>query len=669
MSTSIGEVSINLRLSMAKFSQDVQAGGAAAKHAADDLGKAVSEGSGKSREALKLLSEEIGIGLPRGLVSFVAELPGVSTALNAAFSSVAVLALIEVIGKIAKAIADHQEKTKEAARAWQAFRDVASASANSIQEKLLSLNAELARLRGDNITALADDVKRLNLETLDNVIAEFDRLGKSVEDAFTKEIGSTFLTQLGFGGQAALEAKKDIAGIIDKVHELKDAGNNAGIGQYLTAQIAEFKQTLAQPFAQDADLQQSFGKVLSFLELLKTTYGQVNEVAADTKQVDVQKAINTEIEKTLAGMNQEAEAYRTLETATQSALAKQLPPVDQQIDRVQNLIQRWIDYDHNLQQIYPGIHTLASGHLVDLQQELSFLQANAKAALDAALNAAQYKNAVAAGALISSQVSNGVYSGPTEDLRLFTIQQNIHNAAVEEGQHVYSDTRTAAQQYTNALAILNTLLAQGQIDAATFDAALAKLTVQFGQGGAIAGVKAFFTEFNREGAQTAKMTFQLLNTALDGFTSNLAAQLTEGKASWADYLNSISEMLLKFELTSVFKQALGFLNDNAGGFLGGNVFGSGGLFGGGRAEGGPVEANIPYWVGERRTPELFVPNVPGHIVPMSQLQRGGGRGDMHISINQNISTPDANSFGKSHGQIIAQAFRDANLQASRNRGR
>jgi hypothetical protein len=34
----------------------------------------------------------------------------------------------------------------------------------------------------------------------------------------------------------------------------------------------------------------------------------------------------------------------------------------------------------------------------------------------------------------------------------------------------------------------------------------------------------------------------------------------------------------------------------------------------GRAHGGPVEAGVPYIVGEHR-PELFVPDVPGTIVP------------------------------------------------------
>jgi len=49
----------------------------------------------------------------------------------------------------------------------------------------------------------------------------------------------------------------------------------------------------------------------------------------------------------------------------------------------------------------------------------------------------------------------------------------------------------------------------------------------------------------------------------------------------------------------------------------------------GRASGGPVQAGMPYIVGERR-PELFVPDVPGRIVPrvpsVAGLHGGGGGG-------------------------------------------
>lgn len=54
-----------------------------------------------------------------------------------------------------------------------------------------------------------------------------------------------------------------------------------------------------------------------------------------------------------------------------------------------------------------------------------------------------------------------------------------------------------------------------------------------------------------------------------------------------------------------------FGGSSGGGLLGGLL---GGLFGGFRAAGGPVEAGKAYVVGEKR-PEVFVPDVPGRIIP------------------------------------------------------
>jgi len=44
----------------------------------------------------------------------------------------------------------------------------------------------------------------------------------------------------------------------------------------------------------------------------------------------------------------------------------------------------------------------------------------------------------------------------------------------------------------------------------------------------------------------------------------------------------------------------------------------------GRADGGPVTAKRPYWVGERGIPELFVPETNGTIIPQAALAGMGG---------------------------------------------
>lgn len=67
------------------------------------------------------------------------------------------------------------------------------------------------------------------------------------------------------------------------------------------------------------------------------------------------------------------------------------------------------------------------------------------------------------------------------------------------------------------------------------------------------------------------------------------------------------------------------------------------VFGGARAEGGPVDPGRAYLVGERG-PELFVPGASGAIMPNG---RGGGGGNVII----NVTTRDAESFRRSEAQI------------------
>jgi TP901 family phage tail tape measure protein len=68
-----------------------------------------------------------------------------------------------------------------------------------------------------------------------------------------------------------------------------------------------------------------------------------------------------------------------------------------------------------------------------------------------------------------------------------------------------------------------------------------------------------------------------------------------------------------------------------------------GMIGGhGRATGGPVEAGQPYWVGERRRPELFVPDVSGRILTESQVSAAaatsaGPAGGNSTTINMPVS--------------------------------
>src|SRR6267154_12298 len=118
MSTIIGQVDINLRMSLAQFKKDVQDGTDAVRSGTKGMADDIKANTFEARGTLMLLGEEIGVHIPRHLQRMIAELPGVGPALATAFSSVAVLAAIEVIAKVIEKIQKYREEAQKTAEAW-----------------------------------------------------------------------------------------------------------------------------------------------------------------------------------------------------------------------------------------------------------------------------------------------------------------------------------------------------------------------------------------------------------------------------------------------------------------------------------------------------------------------------------------------------------------------
>jgi hypothetical protein len=96
-----------------------------------------------------------------------------------------------------------------------------------------------------------------------------------------------------------------------------------------------------------------------------------------------------------------------------------------------------------------------------------------------------------------------------------------------------------------------------------------------------------------------------------------------------DVLKAVEKQLLTAAITGEGSFAKMFGMASTTGGVGGLMGMFAGLFGK-RAEGGPVEAGVPYVVGERR-PELFIPKTPGTILPSIPKVSAGG---MSVGIGQ-----------------------------------
>jgi len=162
-------------------------------------------------------------------------------------------------------------------------------------------------------------------------------------------------------------------------------------------------------------------------------------------------------------------------------------------------------------------------------------------------------------------------------------------------------------------------------------------------------------------AEAFEGCFQTINSA---FFDALEGRLK----SFGDYLQAFGSIVRKVlaDIAAEFlkSQVLKLLDFGGGGSW--LSLATGGTDGGGwmdagigqRAEGGPVAAKRPYWVGERGIPELFVPETNGMIIPRAALAGIGG--SLMVSVPVSIN---AGGLSKREISRLRSEMEDVNLKA------
>jgi lambda family phage tail tape measure protein len=155
------------------------------------------------------------------------------------------------------------------------------------------------------------------------------------------------------------------------------------------------------------------------------------------------------------------------------------------------------------------------------------------------------------------------------------------------------------------------------------------------------GWKEAFMAYSDNASNAAEQARTYFDTFSRGAEDALVNFVRTGKLSFKDLANSL---IADFARIQAKKAIAGLFSMGGGGGGGGFSFGtllSGftGMFGGGRASGGAVEAGKSFLVGERG-PEMFTPKGSGNIIPNNAL--GGGQTIQQITYN--IQATDAASF-------------------------
>jgi len=288
----VAEIYADLVLNNAKFN-------AALNESGNNIKKFNAESRAQFREAqggIALLGDEIGLRLPRHLRSFVADLPGVATAMNAAFNTIAVIGLISVVVEAGKKLFEFVEKNHEAAKknaeAWQG----AIQPINDTNDKL-----ELTKTKLDNAIAKIEHKPQNKIkEAIDEAKVSSDELGRSLESNVKRisealkgqehnVFSQLFLKQTG--GIGAANIANDVQ---DKFTQIA-AGTFKGTGDQTKDRDAVIQEALGEALKKLAPAQIAADRITAnFGGKAPATSSSVQDVKAYTELIAGLKGLQTE---------------------------------------------------------------------------------------------------------------------------------------------------------------------------------------------------------------------------------------------------------------------------------------------------------------------------------------------------------------------------------------
>jgi hypothetical protein len=322
MSTEIGEVNINLRLSLKNFQDDVKTGSNAAQNGARDMANAFSSSSREAQGSLALIGDEIGVTIPRHLRTFITTIPGVGAALNAAFSSVALLAFIELITKIVEKVQEWEDRAKVTAEAMEALSSGNDTAFRKLDEEILGLSAHIDELRGIHLTALQKQLQLIDMQKFDSLTSQFDGVQQRVDKVFDSlNIGGVegkFLDMFGLGDNDKVKSiKLEYDDILSQANQMKALGmDSAEIYSMIDYRLKTAVSSLSNQKDETSRISQALQTEIGALQALETIYDKVNAIATDKEKVLTLEDMNKNAIDIRGNIEAAAEALKKLNDAS-----------------------------------------------------------------------------------------------------------------------------------------------------------------------------------------------------------------------------------------------------------------------------------------------------------------------------------------------------------------
>jgi hypothetical protein len=232
----IGTLTVNLEANTATFSGDL---GKAAKSAEDfgakagAAGKRIDYSMREAKGGMMLMSEELGVHIPRHLQTLIAGIPAVGAAFAEMLPLIGVIAAIAIIAKL---IAKNEEAKEKLAQGWDKFGVETLTVFGNLDDKMLQVGKTADELAGRHLEALRKELELIDHASLRELAAEFGKLEKAGHTLMVEMKSSWYEIRMGSqGAENALTrftgeydlliAKGDKKGAFDKLVGTLGAAN------------------------------------------------------------------------------------------------------------------------------------------------------------------------------------------------------------------------------------------------------------------------------------------------------------------------------------------------------------------------------------------------------------------------------------------------------------
>ena len=222
----VGTLTVDLVANTATFTADLGKAG----NSLDEFGQKAAQAGDtmdysmrEARGSLMLVSEEVGVHIPRHLQTLIAEIPGVGLAFAEMLPLVGVFAAIALLGEL---IVKGQEAKEKLAQGWDKLGITTQEVFSSLDDKMLAIGIRADELAGNHLAVLREKLLQVDRASMKELIAEFGKLDAAADGVFANLKTHWYSMHVGSDGAkhalAEFKSQYDMLILTGKTTEASD---------------------------------------------------------------------------------------------------------------------------------------------------------------------------------------------------------------------------------------------------------------------------------------------------------------------------------------------------------------------------------------------------------------------------------------------------------------